>query len=812
MRHRRWGELTAAVVSLLVIAALYYLCKPNLYEATSFGHAVFDRNGKLLRLALADDGHYRLFVPLDGIAPIMQEATLLYEDRNFYWHPGVNPVALVSATWDTLVNARRRGGSTITMQLARMRFAIDSRSVVGKLHQVARAIHLELYYSKAEILEAYFNMAPYGGNVEGVGAAARVYFNKAASQLTLAESLALSVVPQKPGARAPDLEGREPVGLLEARQLLAHLWLKENSDAVEEGLSLTGPLNMRRRSHLPFLAPHFSQTVIDHSPPGNHTTTLDWALQDILERRAATYIERNRHLGITNTAILLVDHRSMEVLAALGSADFGNVGIEGQVNGIRAKRSPGSALKPFIYALAVEAGIIHPRTLLADAPMRFGAYNPENFDDEFVGPISASDALIRSRNVPAVYLETQLRANCAKRPECWEHGATSERLGALPTHPGGLYDLLRRARIDQLEPSDHYGLAVVLGGVEVTMEELVQLYAMLANGGVYQSIRYDQTADTSVHAPVDNSVKESSPAGDRRLLSREAAYVTVEMLAKHQRPHQGFASDWTGDDIRIAWKTGTSSGFRDAWAVGIIGPYVLAVWVGSFDNRGNPSYVSLRASTPLFFEIAEALRPYAANFQPPKAKVNVSKVHVCSVSGMLPNAHCPRTEPTLFIPGISPIASCDIHREVRVYPTSGLRVCPGDESDGATRVYEFWPSDLNTLFVRAGLPRRAAPPFAESCGLDARAIRGRPPVITSPQSQVTYNLRANNVSAQTVPLSAVTDADAHALSWFVNDELVGHSPTGQPLFWNARPGHFVVRVVDDNGRSDSLDVVVEMVQ
>ncbi len=767
MNRRRKIALAGSAVAAAV-AAWLLLPRPPLREGLGFSRAVFDREGRLLRLTLAPDERYRLWVPLARISPRVIDATLLHEDRLFRLHPGVNPVALIRAAARTyLGRGRRMGGSTLTMQLARIRYGIDSRTVGGKLRQILRAVQLERHYSKEEILEAYLNLAPYGRNIEGVGAASLIYFEKDAERLGLDEALALAVIPQSPARRAPG----QPGGALEAaRAALGRRWSAAHPSDRTEHAGLTAQVAARAPEALPFLAPHFVDGVLASGREGTVVTTLDLRRQRLVERALRAHVDRRRAVGIDNAAALLVDRRSMEVLAAVGSADFFDARIEGQVDGTRAKRSPGSALKPFLYALALEQGLVHPLSVLKDAPARFRGYDPENFDGHFAGPLSATEALVRSRNVPAVEVATRLDP--------------------------GLHAFLSRAGITGLLPEAHYGLALVLGGAEVTMDELAGLYALLANGGLLRPLR------TRLAAPA---------APGQRLLSEEAAWVVLDMLEQNPRPEPTFTGRVTRDSNPIAWKTGTSHGYRDAWAVGVFGPYVLAVWVGRFDGQGNPAFVGLSAAAPLLFQIVDALRAEgrlepASRPRPP----GLVRVAVCAVSGKLPGPHCRHTATTWFLPGISPIDTCDVHREVHV-DRAGRRTCaavPGMRKE----VYEFWPSDLLRLFAEAGIPRRVPPPEAPGCRLDERAARGVPPRITSPQEGVTYSLRAATVGEDPIPLTAVTDADARELFWFVDAELVGKSRRGEPLLWKARPGLFLVRAVDDQGRAGTVRTRVAVVQ
>jgi penicillin-binding protein 1C len=755
----------AALVLGAIALAWLAVPRPPLREGIGFSRAVFDRDGHLLRLTLAPDQRYRLWVPLARISPALVEATLLHEDRWFRFHPGVNPVSLVRGAARTyLGGGRRMGGSTLTMQLARLRYGIDSRTPGGKLVQILRALQLERHYSKEELLEAYLNLAPYGNNVEGVGAASLVYFDKEAERLGVREAIALAVIPQSPLRRGP---GRPGGSLDDAMARLTRRWLAARPG--DERAGPPGALAARTTGQLPFLAPHFVDGVLASGTEGSVVTTLDLRLQRLLERALRAHVERRRSVGIENAAALLVDRRSMEVLAAVGSASFLDPSIQGQVDGTRARRSPGSALKPFVYALAVEQGLVHPRTVLQDAPARFRGYDPENFDGRFMGPLSATDALNRSRNVPAVELSSRL-------------------------HPG-LLDLLSRAGVGELRDEGWYGLSLALGGAEVTMEELVGLYATLASGGM--------------HRPLRTRLSSPAVAGDR-LLSAEAAWVVLDMLAHNPRPDaQG--SRFTRDPVPVAWKTGTSHGYRDAWAVGVFGPYVLAVWVGRFDGQGNPAFVGVEASAPLLFQVVDAIRAERrAVLALPAPPPGLTRIAVCPISGKLPGPHCRHAEETWFLPGTSPIDTCDVHREVLI-DGSGRRACaPGPRVRG--EVFEFWPSDLLRLFTEAGIPRRVPPPEAPGCRLESLASTGVPPRITSPQQGLTYVLRVARVGEETIPLTAVTDSDAHELYWFVDAELVGKVRTGQPLLWRARPGRFAIRAVDDRGRAGAARVAVTVVE
>ena len=771
---RRRTLVRSGAGAVLALVVLWVFCpQPSLYGAVPFSAAIEDRHGRLLRLGLAADERYRLKTVLDDIAAPAVAATLLYEDRYFRRHPGVNPAALLRAVWTTYVRRERVvGGSTITMQLARLRFSIDSTTPAGKLAQIVRAVQLERHYSKDEILEAYLNLAPYGGNVEGIGTAARVYFGKPAAELTLPEALALAVIPQNPAARNPQ-SATGYQALLTARQRLFDLWQDATPVTATTRARFALPLAVATVRELPFAAPHFTERWLRQRGTGVLRSSLDATVQASLERQIHYWLERERHRGLNNAAAMLVDTRTMQVRAEVGSAAFHRADIHGQVNGTQAPRSPGSTLKPFVYALALDAGLIHPMSLLADAPRRFSTYTPENFDRGFLGPVTARDALIYSRNVPAIELLNQV--------------------GLEPFHA-----FLADGGVGRLREPSHYGLALVLGGNEVTMAELVRLYAMLANGGVDRPLTWD--------------AGDNTPRG-RPLLSPEASFLTLDMLRTNPRPGGVALASATGPGP-VAWKTGTSYAYRDAWTVGIVGPYALAVWVGNFDGAGNPALVGRQAAAPLFFAIADELQsrlPPQWRRATPPPELNIRRVDVCAPTGDLPGRHCPATTSSWFIPGVSPIAVSTVHRAVHVDTATGLRACHGEAAATREEVYEFWPSNLARLFRAAGVAIRQPPPWSPECSLDVRAAAGQPPEITSPAPGTTLLRRVSNPAREPVALTATTDADARYVYWFANARYLDRTERDQPLLWQPETGEHRLLAVDDLGRSHAVAVRVAAV-
>jgi penicillin-binding protein 1C len=760
----RWRHAIAGV-AIALIALRVWPAAP-LRQRVSMSTAVWSADGELLRVTLSTDDQYRVWVPLTGMSSSIIDAFLLKEDRWFYWHCGVNPVALGRAAFRTY-RGERQGGSTLTMQLARLIYRLNTKTPSGKLRQIGAALWLEARYSKRELLETYLNVVPFGGNIQGVGAASRVYFGKPPDRVTLGEALTLAVVPQRPSSRAGGTSSK--AGVLAARARLGRLWLDRHGDNAADRRQVELPILATTKFAMPWQAPHFVDALLASRGPQTSTgrvdTTIDAGLQRVIELQIRRYLAQRNDVGISNAASLLVDTRDMSVKAWVGSADYWKAG-DGQVNGVLAKRSPGSTLKPFVYALALDQGVLHPQTMLRDAPTSFGPFAPENFDGRFFGPITAEEALIRSRNVPAVWVAAQL---------------------TQPT----LYQFLQSAGVRDLKPESFYGLALTLGGGEVTMEELAGLYAMLANEGTLRPLRSET----------------SSRRGDGvRLLSPEASFITLDMLRRNPRPDDDGMmprARWP-----VAWKTGTSWGFRDAWSAGVVGPYVLVVWIGNFDGRGNPAFIGVDAAAPLFFRIADALNLARAadSVSPVATPSGVTKVAVCSGSGDLPNADCPHTVDTWYIPGKSPIRVSQLHRAVAIDVESGRPTCPPYGPGTRLEVFEFWPSDMLKLFREAGIPRRTPPPLP-ACTVEDRM---EPPRIASPLRNVTYALR-RSAPRDGITLDASVAADVQRVFWFDGSALISvRSVHDGALPWRpAAAGVHLVRVVDDRGRSAERDVDVQ---
>jgi penicillin-binding protein 1C len=580
-RGGRWRKLRtaaaiAAVVSLIAATAsatwIASLGPLPLEQARKVSTTILDRNGKLLRAYAMANGRWRL--PVDAktaVDPGYLKLLLAYEDRRFWSHGGVDPLALGRAALQFVTNGRIvSGGSTITMQLARLMEPRRERSVYAKLRQMVRAVQLERKLNKDEILDLYLALAPFGGNLEGVRAASIAYFGKEPKRLSLAESALLVALPQSPERRRLD---RHPKQAHAARDRVLGRMVEEGVVSPEDAAQARAVTVPKFRKPMPILAPHSSDSAMATVPDNPAIRlTLDSSLQRTLEALAR---DRAAAQGPNiSVAIIAVDNESGDILARVGSSDYFDERRAGQVDMTRAVRSPGSTLKPFIYGLAFEDGFVHPESLIDDRPVRFGSYAPENFDMTFQGTVPVRKALQLSLNVPAI--------------------ALLDRVGS-----SRLSSRLKQAGGNLVLPKDEApGLAMGLGGVGVTLQDLAQLYAGLARLGSARPLREVMLAKD-----------DREPM---RLMDQAAAWQVGNVLLGTPPPENGVHN-------RIAFKTGTSYGYRDAWSIGFDGRITIGVWVGRADGAPVPGLIGRTAAAPILFDaFARTGKIVAGLPRPPK--------------------------------------------------------------------------------------------------------------------------------------------------------------------------------------------------
>ena len=734
--------LALLVAGLLVLDRVFPVPLPDQQSSSVI---VTASDGTPLRAFASDNGVWRYPVTVDEVSPHYLEALVGYEDRWFWWHPGVNPVALLRAAGQWASGGHIvSGGSTLTMQVARI-LEPQRRSTLGKSRQILRALQLEWHFSKREILALYLNHAPFGGTIEGVEAASWAYLGKPAKNLSHAEAALLAVLPQSPSRLRPD---RHNAAAQAARNKLLRRMATQHIWARQEVLdSLIEPV-VSRRMAAPMLAPLLAERLRSAHPGQTRIRSgIDANLQRVLEERVAAYFSRLPER--TSAALLVVDNRSLAVRAYVGSLAFAEQSSLGHVDMVRATRSPGSTLKPFLYGLAIDDGLIHSESLLVDAPQSFGDYRPANFDPTFNGPVAVADALRLSLNVPAVDLLDRLGP---------------ERFAARLEHAGLVLKLPDGARPN---------LSIILGGTGVSLEQLVGAYVALQRDGLAGKIRYSL----------------AEPRDDRRLMSQGAAWIIRDILERRAQMGSGEDAFDTGSRSRVAWKTGTSYGFRDAWALGSTAEYTVGVWVGRPDGTPMPGQYGAITALPLMFEVIDSLPHAGAGVSRRAPPATVRKIEICWPLGLPKDP----TEPELCrekraawalsdgVPPTFPERDARLwssgKRVVRVDATSGLRLS-GDCTLGhveSSLAIARWPSLAYPWLPVSERRATAIPALASDCTADSLAAM-EVLQIDGPAQDSAVARAPNSPRAPQVRLRALgTNA---RVRWLVNGELVGQSRGG----------------------------------
>ncbi len=704
----------------------------------------------------------------DTVDPDYLAALLRFEDKRFFSHPGVDPLAVARAVALNLSLGRvASGASTITMQLARL-VEPRPRSLRSKAIEALRAVQLELRMSKREILAAYLSFISFGRNVEGVRAASYAYFGHGPQDLSLDEIAVLLAVPQLPSRRYPARDNAE--ALRAARDEIAEWLLAEGLFADEDEparrLARTRAAALPEAIRpLPRHAPHAAFWLAAQEGSGARIdTTLDRGLQLLAERTLRASQAEMASRGIHNGAAVLVDHRRAEVRALVGNFDFFDAEHGGQIAGFDVARSPGSALKPFIYALALDRGLALPEHLVPDVPVAYSDYSPDNYDGTFTGLISLEEALSHSLNIPFVRLLGSLGVE--------RFIGTLQAAGAagLKSEPG------------------YYGLSAAIGSVEITPLELAGLYASLARGGRHRPLAW-RVAESA----------EPAASGGVAVVSPGAAFLTRRALARRDRPDFPSRRRMSGAPPSIHWKTGTSYGHRDAWAAGSGPDLTAVVWLGNFDNRPSVDLVGAEAAGPLLFDLLEAAADRSRPRVAERPTADLKRLEVCAYSGYLPGEACEQRKHALALRRQVPTERCPFHAAVDVDLDTGLALNP---SCRAGRRFErrsvvVWPASVRRFLGERHRWLPSPPSLDPAC---ETAGRRRPPAILSPPAgQVLVLLPGVDPADQEVPLAA--DGAAGTLSWFVDGEFLGTAPAAERLWWLPRPGRHEIVVMDEAGRS-----------
>lgn len=731
-------------------------------EVKSFSKEILASDTSLLSAYLTEDDKWRMKAEISDFSPDLIKSIIAKEDKYFYWHIGFNPFSILRALYSNISSSKIvSGASTITMQLARL-WDPAERNYYNKFLEILRAVQIEILYSKKEILEMYLNYLPYGGNIEGVKAASYIYFNRPPNKLSLSQAIVLTIIPNDPNNLRIDRD----ITLLELQR---KKWIEKFGELKlfsEQNLkdALNEPVKSNR-FEIPKLAPHFSNRL---SRTYNETiffSTLELDKQTISENLLSNYLRKTHNQDISNGAILIVDNINNNVVAYCGSGNFFDAASEGQVDGITSLRSPGSTLKPFLYAQAFDKGFLTPQMKLLDIPMEFSGYEPENYDKKFNGEVSAEFALINSLNIPAVHLLQKINI------EAFLH-------------------LLSEAGFDKInEDKDKLGLSLILGGCGTKLEEIVRAYTSFSNKGGMRKLNFKK----------DGLNKKSV-----KLFSEESAYLITKILSKSERPD--FPSSFIGESKLplIAWKTGTSYGKRDAWAVGMNPRYTIGVWLGNFDGHGSPYLSGAEIAVPLLFDLFNSI-DYNANKNWYELPQNLLERKVCAVTGLLPSDNCSETNYDFYIKNVSTHKKCDRYKNFMVNEKKTMVYCPDCLNNKKYQIvaYPDLDPELKLFLVKNNLTIEEPPPHNPDC---RHIISKEGPEIISPLPGYEYFVDRNG--DQEILLKAVSPEHVKYQFWYINDTFYKKCEPGDNVFFF--PEDEIVRIAcaDNKGGTSQLSIKV----
>ena len=752
--------ILATVVTICVAVALGYLFpwKPHV----EFSKEVLDEKGNLMHAFLSSDDKWRLKTSLNQADSLYLEMLISKEDQYFWYHPGVNPLAMIRALTQNLLTGKRvSGASTLTMQVVRL-LKKRPRTYASKVAEVWEALRLEGALSKEEILELYISLCPFGGNVEGYRSANLLYWNTDGRHISAAQCAALTLIPNQPQQFHPV---RKPVALTEKRnQFLTAFAVQTSNFPLQEALA--EPVNANYYT-IPQLAPQLALRLMKqfpheqrlHSPINQH-----WQYQ--VENLSKAYVRKLVAYHIFNASILVIENRTGKVKVYMGSQEFDDSEHAGQMDGIAAIRSPGSTLKPFLYAGLMDAGKLIPDQILYDVPMHFDGFAPENSDYLFHGQVSASEALLQSLNVPAVYLLHQL--------------GTDQFINQLELL--GFQSLqAQRSRI---------GYSLVLGGCGVKLEELVASYSCLSNGGTSTRLSWLAT-------------EPGNPGST--LLSPEACWLVGDMLAGWRRTFSAQTRKGKNVASGISWKTGTSFGKKDAWSLGFNQEYTVGVWLGNFDGGPSAAITGTDIATPLMLQVFNLLPKSEKKPQKP-AKLEVRTL--CKLTGLPADTFCHQTQNGYWLPNTG-LPKCKHLMQVTTDAIQNAVYCPACKLPNHTykTIWIANPDPAYLRFLRAQQkPIPTVPPHAEHCPVLGQMMPSR---LTSPVEGKLYLIDGKTFNG--IPLEIEARASVKKVYWYLDEKLIYQGSPGKLFSVNPTAGKHKVSFVDDQGSTGSVLFVVKQV-
>ncbi|MNJ82610.1 Penicillin-binding protein 1F [compost metagenome] len=765
----RWKKRFIKRVCFYSFLIWYVQALPSQLFNDSYSTVLVGKNGKLLGAHIAKDGQWR-FPPSNKTPRKIALCLTTFEDRNFYYHPGVSAKGICRAFYQNISQGKIvSGGSTITQQVIRLMRKNPPRTYSEKALEIILATRLEFSYSKDEILNLYTANAPFGNNVVGIDAASWRYFGRSPEKLSWAESATLAVLPNAPGLIYP---GKNHRSLLKKRnRLLKMLYDDGEIEKLDYFLALEEPLPDKPLA-LPQEAPHLLQRCILRGQKGQLIqSTLNEEIQTMVNNETEQYALRMNELGIYNAAVLVTSVETGEVVSYKGNLNHTDDDHAFDVDCIQASRSTGSILKPLLYAKSLQAGIITPKQLLCDFPSRFGTFAPNNFNRQFSGALPANKALSKSLNIPMVFLLREY--------------------GQAKFHN----DLKQFGFRHMNKQSSHYGLSLVLGGAEASMWEVNECYNSLAQ-----------------HLNSPNNLKlhylsQSGEQSPKQLLDKASVYTTFEALIDVNRPDE--ENNWRAFESsqKIAWKTGTSFGFRDAWAVGVTPKYVVSVWVGNANGEGRPGLTGVKAAAPLLFSIFRNLEAPQKWF--PKPLSEMTRTEICNESGQISNRYCEHTH-FEYIPTSSLISkNCSYHQLVHLNQNETFRVNADCENSSSIK-HKSWfilPPSMEKYYIQQNPNYHSVPPF------DPKCTANRPESIMSfiypkRQTKIYIPRELSGLRGKVIFEIAHTRRNS-VLYWHIDEEFVGSTSEIHQISVQPERGLHKVTVVDETGvlLSESFEVL-----
>lgn len=784
----KWARKPVNIlISILVLTVLWVITGiiilPNPLFTDSYSTVVFDRNEQLLGAKLADDAQWR-FSYEDSIPEKFKLSILSYEDRHFYYHPGINLISIVNAFIDNIKAGKVvRGGSTISMQVIRLARKGRSRTLKEKFIESLMAIGLEIIYTKDEILNFYCSHAPFGGNIVGLGAASWRYFGRPNYDLSWAEAATLAVLPNSPSLIHP---GRNRDKLkLKRNALLKRLYKLEHIDSLQYQLALLEEIPEKTKP-LPYIAPHLTELFSRSNNGELVSSTIDQYIQEMVNSIIRQHSNALNNNGINNASILVVNSKNKEVLAYVGNIQSdGQLKVKNKYNDmVMAKRSTGSILKPFLYAAMLDDGIILPNSLIRDIPSYFANYHPVNYNNKFQGSVPASQALSKSLNVPAVYM-------------LQEYGI------------GRFLHFLEKTGFKTFNKSpDHYGLSLILGGGEASLFELVNAYTGMANTLFSYDENYGRYPVNSYDKLIlnlkDTTVKDNS---ENIPLKASSIWLTYEALKKVSRPETETGWENFVSSQNIAWKTGTSHGFKDAWAIGTTADYVIGVWVGNADGEGRNGLTGTKTAAPIMFDIFNNLN-LQSKFYPPYDEL--TEVEVCTQSGNLASINCPEKENILVGLNTATVKHCTYHKLIFTDMVEEFRLSQqcADISELKPVKWFVLPPVQEHYFMMKHPSYKSLPPFAPGCGQDME--NDKMEFIYPVDNSMIYVAVDENKKQKEIVFEISHHYPETNIYWHLDKQLIGITRNNHQLPFIPDVGTHILTVVD--GEGTSLSVIFEVLK